>query len=338
MRVVPMLLALAVVAAGCRDGKKFAWPGRGEPEPSAPANAPTTYPSSPTQPASSPADDGVVAYVNGLPIHASDLYDVLVRANGMRMVQHLIACRLVDQAATTKGLTVSDEEVEAEHEQTLARMFPGISELGDREKMLGQLFQRQRISRKQWRMSMRRNVLLGKLAAGQADPSEAEITEAFGEKYGRKVIARHIQLATLDEAQRVLELLRAGGDFQELARKYSISPSRVRGGLLPPVGPTPRVLPKVLHTVVWEMTRPGQISEVVQTGTTYHILQLERIEPPKNVKFEDVKEQLAREVRARKLRQAGQEILRDLVAKAEIRYVDPVLMEKAGQSREEQTK
>lgn len=186
-------------------------------------------------------------------------------------------------------------------------------------------------------MTMRRNVLLGKLASERAEPGQNETLEAFNEKYGRKVIVRHVQLATLDEAQRVLELLRSGDDFQELAQKFSLSPSRRAGGLLPPIGESSKVVPKALHEVAWAMSRLGETSDIVQVGTTYHILYLERIEEPKDVRFEDVRETLEQEVRGAKRRAAGGELLRELIDKAEIRYVDPALAAKAEQTEEQET-
>ena len=138
-------------------------------------------------------------------------------------------------------------------------------------------------------------------------------------------MVRHIQSEKLTEAREAREALRNGADFAELAAKVSKNASAAKGGLLPPVGPNPKTLPKALHKVAWAMKEPGEISDPIQAGTSYHILYLERVIEAQDVKFSDVNDKLASQVRSGKIRAASNTLLQEMIRKAEIKWIDPVL-------------
>ena len=314
MRQYLACILVACVVAGCQNGNAVmprAWM-----TPTAPTSRPTPAPA-------------VMAYVAGEPIYMSELQDLLVRAHGVPVAYELVANELVRQAAQAKGLTASDAEIQAESDRTLRELFPNAQQSDQRERLLGELLQRRGVSAKQWQLVMRRNGLLGKLAAPRVTVGEAEIAEEFRLQYGRKVEVRHIQTVSLASAQDVLKQLGKGADFAELARRVSVNPSSVEGGLLPPIGPDSRMVPPAIREAALAMTKVGQLSEPIQVETAYHVLRLEKIHPPANVKLSDVKDALARDARARLLRAEQQKVLAELIqatrnAKS-IQYVDPVL-------------
>ncbi len=87
---------------------------------------------------------------------------------------------------------------------------------------------------------------------------------------GFKLRAWHILVKTPEEAQRILEMLKNGADFQELAVKYSIDPNakKNRGDL----GYFQKgdLLPEFEKAVL--KLKPGEISGVVKTPLGYHII------------------------------------------------------------------
>jgi len=92
------------------------------------------------------------------------------------------------------------------------------------------------------------------------------------------VNARHIVVDTREEAQRLLEQIRAGADFAALARQYSQDAfTRERGGDL---GYFPRgILTSSKVEEVAFSLQPGQVSEVIESELGYHIVQvLDRVE------------------------------------------------------------
>jgi parvulin-like peptidyl-prolyl isomerase len=95
------------------------------------------------------------------------------------------------------------------------------------------------------------------------------------------VHARHILVATQAEAENILAQLRAGADFDALARTYSLDIStRDHGGDLD-FFPRGLLLSPELEEAAFALA-PGQISDVVHSELLgYHIVQvLEREERP----------------------------------------------------------
>ena len=81
------------------------------------------------------------------------------------------------------------------------------------------------------------------------------------------------------------------------------------------------------------MKKVGQVTDPVESGTSFHILKAEQFVEPENVRFEDVREDLTRQVREYQVQQLRDQFLRDLISRAQkegrIRYVDPVLKARA---------
>jgi parvulin-like peptidyl-prolyl isomerase len=298
----------------------------------APAPAATTEPAVEAAPAA-PVADEVMATVNGEPILMSVLHRNLVRDYGMQEAQQLIANELVRQQAAKEKISVSDSDVKAMHDRTLEQMFPSMP-AAQRDSLLEQLLTQNRISRGQWDSIMRRNALLAKLAEPKIRITEQDLQEAFGDAYGQKFVVRHIQTVSLAEAQRLRkELISTKADFADAARKYSTNPSAADGGLLPPISKDSKGVPPAIQQAAMAMKKVGEISEPVLAGTAYHLLYLEQIVPPQDVKFQDVKTKLEKNLRSRQIRILQQEMLakmiREATEKGDIQYVNPVLKEQA---------
>ena len=336
MRVLPYILAgiSAAAMAGCADDAS-------QPLAPAPQPAPRVIyaPAEPGDPTSGP----VMAFVNGKPVYMAGLHEVLVANYGYKIAQQMVAEELVRQAAQQAGLTANDADVAAEHEDSLAQMFPDVQGLSQRERLLDQLIDKGQISRLQWDMSMRRNALLTKLAQREVEVTEQELRDEFSDEYGRRIVVRHIQLPSLIDAQKALAQIRAGTDFAALASQISINASRAEGGLLPEFGAKTVGVPLALREAALSMNRIGEVSDPVQLMNSFHILKLEKIIEPEGVDFETVKPTLTQAVRERKIQVAKNQILKRLFARAKaqgaIQFVDPTLRsqdEKAQQDFEKE--
>ncbi|HDI51475.1 hypothetical protein DRQ15_03700 [candidate division KSB1 bacterium] len=86
---------------------------------------------------------------------------------------------------------------------------------------------------------------------------------------GFKMRAAHILVKTEAEALHILQQLRQGADFEELAKKYSLDPSARKGGDLGYFGKGE--LLKEFEEAVLKL-KPGEISGVVKTPLGYHII------------------------------------------------------------------
>lgn len=124
-------------------------------------------------------------------------------------------------------------------------------------------------------------------------------------RFGRpeQVHARHILLKTgegkddaavLKQAQELVAKLRAGGNFEELAKQYSEDPgSKENGGDLGFFGRNQMV--QEFEKVAFEL-QPNQISDPVKTQFGYHIIQSLGKQPAFQPEFALVKDQIYREL------------------------------------------
>jgi peptidyl-prolyl cis-trans isomerase D len=140
-----------------------------------------------------------------------------------------------------------------------------------------------------------------------------------------RVHARHILLKTEGKsdaekaalkakAEDLLKQLKNGADFAELAKKYSDDGSKEQGGDL---GWFVRnqMVPE-FDSVAFAL-KPKELSGVVTSQFGYHIIQTLEKDPAKLKPFEEVKDELAKEVRAQavteKMQELGDQMHADLV-------------------------
>lgn len=295
--------------------------------PAAPEDPVANPPPAATDAQTKPA---VMAMVNGRPIYMDRLYEVLLDAHGMQMAWQLVATELVRQELQRSGASITEADVLAENDRTLAEVFGEGFKRAERERLLGQLLQRRGISRRQWDLTISRNAMLRKLAEPLVKITEKDLADQFAEQFGRKVVVRHIQTESLAQAQMVLEKLQdPKADFAKLARKYSRNSTAKRGGRLPAIGPlTPPEIPAVLRRAALAMAKVGRISRPVKVGTAFHILKLEKVVAPRAEKFEAVKDKLRASIHARRVHMIRQRIHHELLAKADVVYTHPALRDK----------
>jgi peptidyl-prolyl cis-trans isomerase C len=144
----------------------------------------------------------------------------------------------------------------------------------------------------------------------KAVPSDAAVEALARNNYRAKpdrfkaveeVKIRHILVAektpeSRAKAEQMLEELKKGGDFAAMAKERSADPaSAAKGGELGYFG-RGRMLPE-FETAAFAMQKPGEVSGVVETKFGYHILQLDERRPERIRAFEEVRDELMKEVR-----------------------------------------
>ena len=183
-------------------------------------------------------------------------------AQGRRQVLDvMIEQLLIEQAARREGVVVSDAEVES----MIAR---DVEENGGKEQFEAWLkdnnwtYEEYKV---QQRSMMIASVMLDRVTGNV--PTKAE-----------QVRARHILVASAQEARDILTQLQGGSDFAALARQYSLDPSTKESG--GDLGFFPRgtlIVPEVEDAAF--ALSVGQISDVVESAMGFHILQiLERVQ------------------------------------------------------------
>ncbi len=320
MNRLTWMLTLTVLLTGCDIRPTQAI----EPK-NPPAAAPAAAPAGENQ-----AGQAVLAIVNGQNVLMARLHDALVQDYGLPIAQQIVADEVVRQELIAQDLPgeVTPDQLRAESIRALRRIFNFVKDPSKKQldTLLGQFLSKQRFTRRQWDTTMTRNVRLSRLAAKRIKITDKMLRTAFLQVYDGKLMVRHIQVSTLDKAQAIHKKVSAGGDFAELARKHSTNPTGKEGGLIEIGIRSPsKELPLTLVKVARTLEKTGDVSNPLQAGTAFHILKLEEILPPKNVKFEDVKAELEQFVREQEIARLQQKILRQLLSKAKTQYVNPVI-------------
>lgn len=116
---------------------------------------------------------------------------------------------------------------------------------------------------------------------------------------------------SIKEAQEVLAKIKGGAKFEDLAKELSKDPgSAARGGDLGFFGEGRMVKP--FEDAVKALSKPGDISDLVETQFGYHIIRLEERQAKNTRGFEEVKPQLMSESRNELLSQKRVQKIQDI--------------------------
>ena len=228
-----------------------------------------------SQPSASPAPalDPVVAEFAGGSIRASELGRYLLqvdRASSLGALSKLVGERIVEREAASLGIAVPAMYLEEERRQVLdalqreATASYGIGttasdfvRLEFRQDLETYLTMRLEEARRRW--------IVTRVVRYRALTTE-------------RAVLRILVVEDADLAQSVLDQLRAGLDFEALARRHSLHPSRELGGRLPPLAR------EALHPVVADRAfalAPGALTPVLAIEAPngrpqYEIVRLEQ--------------------------------------------------------------
>jgi len=149
--------------------------------------------------------------------------------------------------------------------------------------------------------------LIGQLLEKEIE-SKAKVTEQDAKNYYEKhkaelasvsqIRASHILVKTEAEAKQILEKLKKGGNFAELAKKYSIDPGSAKNGGDLGYFSSGQMVPEFEQAAA--KLKPGEISEPVKTKFGYHIIKVTDRKMGKPVEFEKVKSVIMQRLSAEK--------------------------------------
>jgi len=127
------------------------------------------------------------------------------------------------------------------------------------------------------RDEMRRQKLIMSLNADVAEPTDTEIHDEYDKhpnefKSGEEVHVRQILVHDENLANQIVERLRKGERFEDLSSQYSLAPNAKKGG---DIGYVSRgELPKMFEDVIFAL-KPGQISNVIRTDSSFHVFRID---------------------------------------------------------------
>ena len=141
-------------------------------------------------------------------------------------------------------------------------------------------------------------------------------------KTGEQIRASHILVKTEKEANDVMAKIKAGGNFDELAKKYSIDSSASKGGDLGWFGKGTMV-PGFEKAAM--ALKEGQVSPIVKSDFGFHIIKLTGKRPAGIRPLEEVKDQIKGAIMPSKQQEVFQKIKEELRKSAKITIKEDVL-------------
>jgi len=266
----------------------------------------------------------VVATVNGHELTRDQLAALAVAIYGRQILETLIAQEAVRQEAAKQGVSITKEEIEEyarkrvqEQLDDMARKS-GATDLADLVARSGQppdaAAQMRAKAEAALRPFVEPELLATKLIARGITVTDDDVLNEYDRRYGAKARVLQIVLETEAEAQGVIEKLRMGADFGQLAQEVSKDTvSRRHNGEMPPLPIT------ALLGAAASKLKPGEISEPIQTPDGFHVLKLVELIPAGNAVLEDVKETLRADVLERRIRDDQEDWLRALLGRTDIK-------------------
>jgi len=336
-------LLLAALVAGCSqtqngsDRKVLdAWSQTSPAKPAAPdrtrADTLTPVTRAPQLISESAAPDKAIAYVDGRSIDREKVVGLLLAGHGVGVLEQVVVLEKAKMLAAEQGITVSDRDIDAEFERSLRNLTTPLRAADDSafdreeaERVLEEVLARRNVSKAECMAMVERNAYLRAICRKNMNFTDEQLVSEYQRAYGPRVQVRHIQLASLTEAERVLSQFRAGEDFARLAQAYSANlMTAPAGGLLRPFSRDDPDVPAALAETAFKLDL-GEVSSPVRIDEWYHLVRLERKIPAEDRPITEVKSELEARLRERLTEPAMQTLYRSLFEQADIRVVDPTL-------------
>ena len=250
---------------------------------------------------------GVAALIDDHQITLRELAEECIERHGAVVLEGTIHRRLIEQACKKRNITVSAEEMDREIRRAAAEMVPPKADGSpDVEAWLKSVTEQQNVSLEIYRHdAVWPSVALKKLVGDNVPITNEDLQKGYEANYGPRVRCRAIVLNNARRAQEVWQMARkkpSVENFGNLAEQYSIEPgSQALRGEVPPIrkyGGQP-ILEKEAFSL-----KPGELSGVIQTGDKYVILFCEGCTKPIGVSFNEVRQEILKDLQEKKLRLA----------------------------------
>jgi parvulin-like peptidyl-prolyl isomerase len=243
--------------------------------------------------------------VNNKRIERSALAAECLHRYGKEVLDSMINKQLIVEECQRRGIVVTREEVNDEIERLAKKFRIPV------EQWLKMLKQERNVTPRQYADDIIWPMLaLRKLAGDRLNVTQAEVVREFETQYGRAIRVRLIAVGTMEKAKSVRAQAAANpSNFDNLAKNYSEDPSASAKGVIPPIRMHGSY--EQIEDAVFNMA-DGQISPIIPVADQYLILKREGAIEPRHVNFNEVRSELERALRERKMHTVAEDIFRDL--------------------------
>jgi len=313
----PRRAAIAAVFIGLAAfsilARRDAGPSVAEAEPVA---APATAAAPP--PPANPQPGDVLAVVNSEPLTRADMHGEALYHYGSEVLESVVNKTLIADYCRLNNLVVTREQVDQEIDRVAERFMV------DRNEWLRMLEKERGIAPIQYAEDIIwPTIALRMIAAGEIQPTEQDVQQAYETQFGPSVQCRLIAFADAATAEKVRELAMAAPDeFGNLAKQYSVDVNSASAkGLIQPI--RRHMGDPVLEQAAFTL-RKGEISAVIPVNTQFVILRCENHLPGRNVPLEGkVRTLLEDAIREKKLRLTSTQVFERLQAQSQVDMVYP---------------
>jgi foldase protein PrsA len=231
-------------------------------------------------------DETIVVSSDGEEINKQTLYETMLDYNGEEVINLLIFERLIELEANRKNLNVTDKEINEE----LVRMKGTTTSDEEFEMMLAQ----NGMSEEDLLEQMETQLTLRKLFEENVQITKEDLKNYYDENKElyieeENIRASHILVDSKKEAENILELLKQGKEFAELAQMHSTDGSKDQGGDL-------GFFERGMMTPPFEEAAfaldVGELSGVVESEHGFHIIKLTDKKEETIHSFEDIKDDI----------------------------------------------
>ncbi len=228
-----------------------------------------------------------------------------------KVLDMLVDIKIQEQEAAKAGITATDDEINAEVEK--ARNY------FDSQEKFDEFLTSQKMTMDYLKDSIRKDILVNKLKeklTADASVTDEDVAAYYASNQSQfmSIKASHILITDEEKAKEVLQKVKDGENFNDLALQYSEDPSAKenkgdlgyfrKGDMVPEFESAAFAL------------QTGQISNLVKTDYGYHII---KMEDKKIDKLEDVAAELKVSLLDNKKDTQYQSLLEDMRKKADIK-------------------
>jgi peptidyl-prolyl cis-trans isomerase C len=173
---------------------------------------------------------------------------------------------------------------------------------------------------------VRQSVLLQQLFqsyASKVQISDAEAKTEYekikAEQGGQEFHARHILVDNEDEAKKLIAQIKAGGKFEDLAKKSSKDTGSAENGGDLDWAKSSTYVPEFAAAL--QKLKPGEMTDTpVKTQFGYHIIKLEDVRAAQFPNFDDVKEKIKENMKGEKVREYQEKLRKS--AKTDYKFLE----------------
>ncbi len=208
------------------------------------------------------------------------------------LLEELVQDKLIISEAKQQGIIITDEEFTntlTQLDQSLSSQGYTLQQVADFKGMLLNDFKNK--LRDQMLIKKYLDQILYVKNIGETEAKQFYDSNVNNLKTKEMINISHILAKNESDAQEILNQLKNGASFEQIAAEKSIDPgSKAKGGNLGFF--LKGVMVKEFEDAAFNLENVGDLSEIVLTQFGYHILKLDGKKAAETPKFEDIKDQI----------------------------------------------